>query len=134
MIILMELTGSLAFAIRDEKLNFNDIKKNIQIEPTKIIRKGQIIVGDKKAPLDIWSYKVEMLSDINELNNLLNQLIPYSNYIKKIQKIYKDVVISCYLRSDMGQIGFEITSEVIKKLNTLGLDIEFHILSFGYVQ
>ena len=60
--------------------------------------------------------------------------MPYSIYIKEISRRYNQVAINCFLRSDMGQIGFEITSEVMHKLNNIGTSMNFHILSYGCVE
>ncbi|MDD2235562.1 MAG: DUF4279 domain-containing protein [Desulfitobacteriaceae bacterium] len=133
----MELVGSFAFTISDINLNFEEIEKNIGIIPTTTINKGQVIVATEKAPFDIWSYEIEFSNGndtINKLCCLLNKLMPYSNYINEMSRCYRQVVINCFLRSDMGQIGLEISSEVVSKLNNLGIGINFHILSYGYVE
>jgi len=133
----MELTGSFAFTISDENLDFEEIERNICIIPTKIINKGQVIVSNKKAPFDIWSYEIKISNEtdaMDHLRYLLDELMPYSSYIKEISRRYNQVSINCFLRSDMGQIGFEITSEIMHKLNNIGTSMNFHILSYGCVE
>lgn len=135
----MEILGSFTISISDSNLEFSSIEKNIGIQPTKVIKKGQLIgrLENKKAPYDIWVYEIKISNQEDifvHLANLLNDLIPYSEYIQEISKIYDEVSINCYLRSNYAQIGFELTAEMIKTLQKLGLGINFHILSFGEVE
>lgn len=136
--IKIEYTGSFVFTISDEQVDFKDILLNMNICPTKIIKKGQFIISGKNAPYDIWSFEIKILNDIDNpfvyLTSLLDQLLPYAQFIKKICKQYNQVAINCYLRSDFGQIGFEITNDMISKLEILGIGINFHILSYGFVE
>ena len=91
----------------------------------------------KITPYDIRSFEIKILNEIDpfkSLTNLLNQLLPYAKYIKKISCQYNQVAINCYLRSDLGQIGFGITSDMVTKLEILGIGINFHILSYGFVE
>lgn len=133
----MDINYNISFAISDYELDFEEINKNIDANPTQIIHKGQKIVADKFAPYDIWSYEIKGTKDVtvtDSIHALLDQIVPYSGYIKKISTQYRDVVINCYIRSDMGQIGFEIPCEIIEKLHKVGIGINFHILSFGFAE
>lgn len=126
-------------SISDLNLNFNEIKENIKIVPTKVIRRGQLVgySKNKKAPYDICLYEEKITNEekpFGHLDNLLNELLPYCEYIKKISKLYDQVDINCYIRSDFGQIGFTLTSEVINMIKIFGININFHILSFGEVE
>lgn len=137
-VIKLDYTGSFVFTISDEKVDFKDILFNMNISPTKVIKKGQFIINGKNAPYDIWAYEVKILNDIDNpfvcLTNLLDHLLPYAQFIKKICKQYNQVAINCYLRSDFGQMGFEMTNDMITKLEILGIGINFHILSYGFVK
>ncbi len=65
---------------------------------------------------------------------LLDNILPYSDYLKKARNKYNSVGLNCYLRSDFGQVGFQLSDEAICKLAKLGLCLDFHILSFGAVK
>ncbi|MGM0878269.1 MAG: DUF4279 domain-containing protein [Bacillota bacterium] len=135
----MTISGEFTFSIRDENLDFFDINNRLKLEPTKIIKKGQGLNNTLgTAPYDIWLYKSKIREndhdEFDRLEILLEELSPYSNYIKEFKEKYEDVSINCYFRSDMGQIGFEIPSNVIRNLVTLDLKLNFHILSYGEVE
>ena len=68
------------------------------------------------------------------LSLLLDNILPYSDYLKKARNKYNSVGLNCYLRSDFGQVGFQLSDEAICKLAKLGLCLDFHILSFGAVK
>lgn len=135
----LEISGNFALSIIDPKLDFSSLEKNIGIVPTKIIKKGQLVgvLKNIEAPYDIWTYKIKITNEEDifaDLTNLLNDLLPYSGYIREIKKDYNQVTINCYLRSDLAQIGFEIKGAMITLLEKFGLGINFHILSFGGVE
>lgn len=133
----MDINCNVAFVISDYDLKFEEINKNIKVNPTKIIHKGQEITANKLAPYDIWSHEIKKSKDTSitdSIYTLLYQIAPYSSYIKKISTQYREVVINCYIRSDMGQLGFEISREVIEKLNEIGIGLNLHILSFGFAE
>lgn len=135
----MDISGSFVLSIKDKKLNFKDIEGNLPIKPTKIIRKGQMIGKTKnnEAPYDIWSYEVTIEDSenvFNELSTLLEDLLPYSEYIKEVSSNFESITINCYLRSNYGQIGFQMNNEIILKLGQIGVSLDFHILSFGAVK
>lgn len=134
----MDISGSFVLSIIDTKLDFKDIEDKFPIKPTKIIRKGQTIGKMKniEAPYDIWSYEISIVdceNIFNELSLLLDDLLPYSRFLKEASCKYENVTINCYFRSDFGQIGFRLNNEIIMKLEKIGLCLDFHILSFGAV-
>ncbi len=137
----MQIKGKFIFAISDEYIDFEIIENQLPLKPVKVVRKGQTIgkSNEIKAPLDIFSIERPILDNDNEdifnqLLSLVNDLIPYCEFIKSATNKYDSVAINCYLRSDLGQIGFEINNEIITKIGSLGLKINFHILSFGQAE
>jgi hypothetical protein len=135
----MDIRGSFVFLIGDPSLDFEDIEKNLPIIPTDIVKKGDLrkLRKNHKNPYDIWKYEIKIRDRENifdDLLELLELLTPYSEYIKRISGIYKRVVINCYLRTEYGQIGLEMYNELFHKLADLGLQLDFHILSYGYVK
>jgi hypothetical protein len=133
------MEGEFVFSIIDSNLNFEEINKNLTITPTKTIKKGQMIGKTKniEAPYDIWSF--EMKFDDGETFNecfdrLINEFLPFSKFIKEISTSFYKVGLSCYIRSDFGQLGFELSVKNIILLKEIGIPIEFHVLSFGLVE
>lgn len=135
----MHVSGSFVFSVSDLNLDFDELENRIPIKPTKIIKKGQMVGKSESisAPYDIWSYEVRIQGAENDifayLSLLIDNLLPYSKYINEARIQYEEVVINCYLRSDLAQIGFKMNNNIISKLEDLGLDVDFHILSFGQV-
>lgn len=134
----MDISGSFAFSISDKKLDFKDIENGLPIKPTKIIKKGQMVgrIKNIEAPYDIWSYEISIADSENIFNGLsllLDDLLPYSRFIKEASEKYENVTVNCYIRSDYGQIGFQLSNEIIMKMGKVGLRLDFHILSYGAV-
>jgi hypothetical protein len=66
-----------------------------------------------------------------QLKRLISDLNSKLNTIHAIASICEDISINIYIRSEYGQIGYSIPQSVLYPLAELGLDINFHILSFG---
>ncbi|MEK3685849.1 DUF4279 domain-containing protein [Paenibacillus sp. FSL R10-2736] len=133
------MNGSCSFIIRNEALDFDYITRRLAIRPTSILKKGQDIRKGAvtQAPFDIWRYDViisEEFEPDEALQLLLNDLTPNFKEINELTGLYKDVGIDCYLRSDYGQMGLQLTTEMIKEISILGLGVNIHILSFGGVE
>jgi|LSQX01.2.fsa_nt_gb hypothetical protein len=134
----MDIVGSFALSISDINLDFKGIEDNFPIKPSKIIRKGEMIgkLKNIEAPYDIWSYEIAIGDCENifkDLSSMLDDLLPYCKFIKDAGSRYENVIINCYFRSEYGQMGFRLSNEIIKKLEKVGLSLDFHILSFGAV-
>lgn len=128
---------SFSLVITGEKLDFDDINRMLKLQPSKLVRKGEIrskVIGE--ALHDIWSYEIK--SEVNgepdkTLKHLLGLLLPANNYIKELSKSV-DLYLKCYIQSDYAQIGFGISPEVLNKLAEIGVRLEFSILSWGGVE
>lgn len=135
----MSISGTIVFSISDLNLDFFELENNINIKPTKMIHRGQLLgkLENTTAPYDIWSFEIKITTEddiSNQLSFLLDSLLPYLEYIKKAINKWEKVVINCYFRSELGQLGFQVSSECINKIAKLGLSLDFHILSFGMVE
>lgn len=135
----MKMNGSCSFIIRNETIDFDDITRRLAIRPTSIQKKGQAIKKGavSQAPFDIWRYEViisEHVEPEEAFELLLNDLTSNFKEINELTGLYKDVGIDCYLRSDYGQMGLQLTTEMMKKISILGLGLNIHILSFGGVE
>lgn len=135
----MKMNGSCSFTIRNEALDFDYITKRLAFKPNSILKKGQAIRKEAvtQAPFDIWRYEVIISEEVEPeeaLQLLLNDLTPNFKEINELTSLYKDVGIDCYLRSGYGQMGLQLTTEMMKKISILGLGLNIHILSFGGVE
>jgi hypothetical protein len=131
-------SGSCSLIIYgNDKLNFDEIKENLKIKPSNIVKKGEIKYkcgGEIKS--DAWIYKIEMEEgkEPNEtLERLLKDLKPSIGYLKKLDESV-DVSITCYVQSDLAQIGFDFSSDVIRDLAELSIKFGISILSWGQVE
>ncbi len=129
--------GDFVFRIYDANLDFDDIENNLPVTPTKIIRKGEKLRGKHAAPVDVWLYK-KCISNWDDkfktLENMLDELILYSEFIIKAKQKYNSVTLTFYIRTDFAQMGFHIPEEIIGKLNRLNLGLGLDVLSFGMVK
>lgn len=137
---MLNVTGSFSFGVRGTGLDFNAISAELGISPTKTVKKGDMVSKalNKCAPCDSWIYEVMMQEDdeydFDGLVHLLQELLPNADFVKELQMADNEVDVSCFVRSDHAQIGFELSTEGIDLLKRLGLCLRFHILSFGGVE
>lgn len=134
----MSTKGSFSLSITSENLNFQEIKEVLNIESSSTTKKGTIISKTTKqeAPFDIWRYEVKFNNDI-ELYNALGKLLVDLDAVNKQILMYTqryEVKLSCYLRSEYGQMGLEISPKFIDSIAKLGVGLDIHILSFGGVE
>ncbi|MEY2196993.1 DUF4279 domain-containing protein [Neobacillus sp. BF23-41] len=130
------VSGSFNFIIRGEDLNLDEITKKINLKPSKVRRKGELIAKDIKMKDSYWSYQIKY-EGYNELDlaldELLNTLHPYKSFVSEISNVY-DVYINLSLRSNLGQLGFDLQPKILKALADLSIRFEVNILSYGEVE
>ncbi|MDE7446200.1 MAG: DUF4279 domain-containing protein [Lachnospiraceae bacterium] len=128
----MDFNGEIVFDIADVKRI--EVDFGTDILPTKVINKGEEVALGRKAPKYRWMYEVKYDSEREYLENLekiISQLCERSEYINQLTKIYEEVSISIYIRSDFAEIGFSLPSIILKKMSLLDCTLNFEILSFG---
>lgn len=132
---VMCVEGSFNLNIRDNELDFEDINSKLNLQPTKIKRKGDPITSKRAMKDDYWSYKVEFgESELDmALESFLNDLKPSIDEIRRLATKH-DVYIFFSLRSNLGQMGFELEPAILKALADLNIRFEVHILSYGEVE
>lgn len=131
-------SGSCSLIIRGkDELNFNEINERLKIMPSGMVKKGEVKYKcDGEIKKDVWIYKIimEKSKEPNDtLEKLLDDLKPFEAYIKEINKSV-DVSITCYVQSDLAQVGFDFSPNVIMKLAGLGIKFGISILSWGQVE
>ena len=132
----MNFEGSITFSIVDVADFDENINEKIGFEPTKITKKGELITTKQKAQFNIWRYEVKFndLTFTAALSDFNNQLAIFRKNITDISCEYERVEINLYVHTLFGQFGFSIPNEELVKLSSLGIDVDFHFLSFGDVE
>jgi len=133
----LDIRGNCTISFIDSTLTNEVINSMLQLTPTKIVNKGQIVseVLKKRAESNKWIYREPLIGEEEPhqtLTRLLNRL--ESEKARYVIKSCNDAVIGLYLNSDYGQLGFELSIETIAKLSQLKVRLEIHILSFGMVK
>lgn len=129
-------SGNCCLMIRGNDLYFDEIEKNLEIKPSRMVKKGELVskvVG--KSQYDLWTYEIK-INETNPPNLILKQLLsklnPCKAYLQKIS-MSADILIKCYVQSDYAQISFEFLPDVLKELANLDIKLEISILSWGKV-
>lgn len=128
--------GFFSFNIRGEDLNPNEITKILNLNPTRVKHKGEVIFKEDKMKDTLWSNtaKYNGYDELDQvLNDFLSTLLQRKNIIDELKKIY-DTYIFFSFTSNLGQLGFELSPHVLKQLSDLGVRFEVHILSYGEVE
>jgi len=131
------ITGSIEFVISDNVLDFENISSRLMVTPTKCVKKNERVTQSRNAPYDVWILKVmfnDEMSFENELGLLLAKLIEKKDEIIMFKSVYNQVCLDFYVRSDLGQLGFTLNSDIIQKISVLNIGLNFHILSLGYAE
>ena len=128
------MQGFVTLAVSGESLNFDLINKLIGLSPDRIIKKGEEMSLKKISLEDKCIYKLKFQSnDFNEkVNIFLCSLMKSKENFDNVIEI-ANVELNIYINSNFGQIGYTLTKDNICKLYELGIDVQFHILSFGEV-
>lgn len=124
--------GEIVFGIADEK--HLEVDLGVEMMPTKIVNKGDVVVLGRKAPKNKWMYKITYDNDeeyLESLDKMVNQLSEKAEYINELTRTYEEVNITIYMRSEFAEIGCSIPSHILKKLSLLDCPLNFCILSFG---
>lgn len=131
-------SGSCSLIIRGNKIDFSEIEIYLKVKPTKIVRRDDVLSKSlEPSKYEIWIYEIKY-DEGGDPNNTLEKLLSLFNntskeFLHRISKI-ADVFVKCYIQSDLAQIGFEFSPEVIKDLADLGLKLRFSILSWGGIE
>lgn len=128
----MAINGEIVFEIADVK--YIEVDFGTEIIPTKIVNKGDIVALGRQAPKNRWIYELKYNDEKSYLDNLdkiLNQLCEKKEYIHQLAKVYEELGITIFIRSDFAEIGYSLPSSILKKLSLLECTLNFEILSFG---
>lgn len=124
--------GEIVFAIADAK--HLEVDFGAEMIPTKIVNKGDVVALGRKAPKNMWMYKIPYGNEkeyLESLDKMANQLSSKAEYVNELTRTYEAVSIKIYMRSEFAEIGCSIPSRILKKLSLLDCSLDFYILSFG---
>jgi len=129
-------TFKATLMLRGINLDFDEISKQLSLNPTKTGQKG-----DRGLTDDFWFYSreynykhdgEEVSSDgINEL------LLTFLDEIKSIKELNIQALskrIWVFVQSNFAQFGFSISNDTLCKMADLGLPLDFSMLSWGEVE
>lgn len=134
----MGIYGYISLRITSEKLDFDDINKNIDLVPTTLFKKGETRdskYGRRTYSEDGWLYEVKF-DDNENIDIILSQFVSsIRGYKDYLQSIYNDYYVRlwCDIYSDSAQMGIEISPNTILKICTLGIGMDIQVYSHGDV-
>ena len=137
----MKSSGALehrfSFIIEGEGLPVEQIAAQLGLEPTKVIRRGDVLnrLPEIVAEADEWVHTVDLTAPdgVDEgLNVLLAALMAHKAELDAIKAQWK-ASMRLYVQSDYAQIAYSLMPETLTKLVAVGLPLEVSTLSWGVV-
>lgn len=128
----MEFNGEIVFDIADVRPI--EVDFGTDILPTKTIHKGDVVALGRKAPKYRWIYEIKYDGEkeyFEHLEKIISQLCERSEYVNQLTKIYQEVSINIYIRSEFAEIGFALPNSIMKKMSLIDCSLNFEIFSFG---
>ena len=130
----MDYSGTCGLIIKGETLDFIDIERELQLGPTRVYKKGEIvskIIGANE--FDIWIFEIAFhdgKQPFQALDEILSLLKPSKDYLRSLAHL-ADLTIKCYVQSDYSQIDFDFYPNQIKELSSMNIRLKLSILSWG---
>lgn len=114
------------------------ITKLLNIEPSKVIKKGEIL---SKKPLlksksFVWQLETERILNCSDIDNQIEDFFTrYPSIIKNIEYLnnYTTIRFRISIVSDFAQVGFSLSTKSIELLKRLNVPCEISIFSWGGV-
>jgi hypothetical protein len=129
----MTLTGACYLYICGHHINVELINSKIGILPSASVKEGMPGEYGGIYQNDIWWVETSFSDDpCDGLKSLLSMLKPAQEFIAEISLSY-DVSILCSINSDLAQIGFTLSPEILCAISRFGLRLDVSILSWGEV-
>lgn len=131
------LEHRFSFIIEGEGLPVDEIAAQLGLEPTKVIRQGDMLnrLPEIIAGADEWVHTVDLSAPegVDEgLNGLLATLMAHREPLEAIKAQWK-ASLRLYVQSDYAQIAYSLMPETLQKLVAVGLPLEVSTLSWGVV-
>lgn len=123
------------FKIFGDDIDIIAICNKLNFSSYEIRRKGEISTGYVEIPHDMVIFRSKYYDFNLGVEEYIAQLYSRKEAIKEIKKLPGvNMYLCCYICSEMGQIGFTISSKVTNWLSELELDLNIDILSYGMVE
>lgn len=132
------LSGArFSLIVEGEGLPTEAIGKALELEPTRIIRKGDTLnrLPLIQATADEWTYTVPLTSPHgvdSQLNHLLAHLIMHQEALSDLGRDWK-FTLRLFVQSDYAQIAYQLMPETLQRLVALGLPLDVSSVSWGEV-
>lgn len=129
-------TGSCSLIITGQELDFEKINQQLKLKPSECLKKGEIVsksIGELRN--DIWVYEKKFglkKTPSDSLKDFLDKLKQRKN-LKEIANIY-NVSIRYFIQSELAQVYFEFSPEILKDLSDLNVKFETSVFSWGGVR
>ena len=123
--------------VEGDGLPIEEISKALELEPTRVIRKGDLLnrLPLIEASADEWTYTMQLSSPDgvdSQLNHLLAELILHQDAMADLARDWK-FTLRLYVQSDYAQIAYRLMPETLQRLVALGLPLDVSSLSWGEV-
>ena len=128
--------GRFSLILEGVDLPVEQIEKTLNIQPTQIIRKGDVL---NKLPLmiaecDEWGRTIDLTNSQDTdtaLNDLLAQIILQASALKAFADQGISVKLRLYVQSDYAQMSYRLMPETLSRLVATGLPLEVSSMSWG---
>lgn len=130
--------GRFSLILEGTDLPADDIGKALGIQPTHIVRKGDVL---NKLPLmiaecDEWGRTIDLTNSQDTdtaLNDLLAQIILHTGDLKAFAEQGISVKLRLYVQSDYAQMSYRLMPETLSRLVATGLPLEVSSMSWGEI-
>ena len=137
----MSNVGECRFSLilAGENLPVEHISQMLGLEPTRIIRKGDMF---NRLPLmiadqDEWDRTINLTNAHDtdtDLNDLLAQIIVHTGELKAFADSGISIKLRMYVQSDYAQMSYRLMAETLSRLVATGLPLDVSSMSWGEIQ
>ena len=130
-----EAQFSLIF--RGESLPFDDISARMGLQPTTVIRRGDLLnrLPRIEATADEWVHAIPLTNPEgadDALNDLLETVCAHRTELNALESSCQ-VTLRLYVQSDRAQIAYRLMPETLQKLVATALPLDLTSLSWGEI-
>ena len=130
-------TARFSLIVEGDGLPMEEISKALELEPTRVIRKGDTLnrLPLIEATADEWTHTMPLSSPDGvdtQLNDLLARLILHQTTLADLARDWK-ITLRLFVQSDYAHIAYRLMPETLQRLVALGLPLDVSSLSWGEV-
>ena len=121
-----------------EALPVEQISAAMGLEPTRVIRKGDVLnrLPMMVADCDEWTRTIDLTNAQDTdtaLNDLLAKIILHAGDLKAFVEQGLIVKLRLYVQSDYAQMSYRLMPETLSRLVATGLPLEVSSMSWGEI-